>query len=161
MGDEAKLLEIIWRRAIASQMAPAVFDKVEILVKAGKLQLKAIGQTQSFDGFLRVWTYTDSKENIVPDLKVGQGLDKIEVKSIAHETKPPARYNGASLVKELEANGVGRPSTYAAIIDTLLAREYVKMDKKAFVPTDVGIEVSDFLKEYFSNIINVSQHFLF
>lgn len=154
-SDEKKLVEIIWRRAVASQMAPAVFDKVEVIAKAGKAKLKAIGQLQSFDGYLKIWTYGDNKESVLPILKVGQKLDKLEVKAIEHETKPPARYNGASLVKELEANGVGRPSTYAAIIDTLLARNYVKMDGKAFVPTDTGIEVSDFLKEHFKNIINV------
>lgn len=154
-GDEAKLLEIVWRRTISSQMEAAVFDKVEVEAKAGKATLKAIGQVLSFDGYLKFWTYGENKENVLPDLKVGQRLTKVEVKAIEHETKPPARYNGASLVKELEGNGVGRPSTYASIIDTLLAREYVEMDKKAFVPTSAGVEVSDFLKEYFSNIINV------
>lgn len=156
-GNEAKLLELIWRRTVACQMAPALFDKTEILVKAGKqMKLKATGQVQTFDGFLRIWTHTNTKENVVPEVKVGQKLDKIEIKAIEHETKPPSRYNGASLVKELEANGVGRPSTYAAIIDTLISREYVKMDKKAFVPTEKGMEVSDFLKEHFDNIINVN-----
>jgi DNA topoisomerase-1 len=154
-SDEAKLLELIWRRAISSQMASAVFDRVEVIAKAGRAKLKATGQTLSFDGYLKVWTYGDNKENTLPNLKAGQRLDKIEVKAIEHETKPPARYNGASLIKELEANGVGRPSTFTTIIDTLLARKYVKMDKKAFVPTDTGIEVSNFLLEYFSNIINV------
>lgn len=154
-GDEAKLLEIIWRRTVAAQMAHAVFDKVEVLVKAGKAKLKATGQVQTFDGYLKIWTYTETKENVLPELEVGQELTKIKIEDKAHETKPPPRYNEASLVKELEASGVGRPSTYAAIIDTLLTREYVKKDGKAFVPTDVGIEVSDFLKNYFKNIINV------
>lgn len=155
-GDEKKLLELIWRRTIASQMSPAVFDKVEIVVKAGQYKLKATGQTQTFDGFLNVWTYSTTKEVTLPVVKVGQKLDAKEIKSIEHETKPPPRYNNASLVKELEANGVGRPSTYASIIDTLLNRKYVEKDGKAFVPTDVGIEVSDFLSEHFENIININ-----
>lgn len=159
VGDEKKLLELIWRRTVASQMAHAVFDKVEVVVivppKTGKLKLRAIGQTQKFDGYLKIWTYTDTKENVLPGLKVGQKLDKIKVEAKEHETKPPARYNNASLVKELEANGVGRPSTYASIIETLLHRGYVTMDKKAFVPTDKGKEVAQFLKDFFPNIINV------
>jgi len=154
-GDEAKLLELVWRRTIASQMSAALFDKVEVIVKAGKAKLKVTGQIQKFDGFLKIWTHTDTKETKLPELKVAQQLDKIEIKSVEHETKPPARYNGASLIKELENNGVGRPSTYASIIDTLIDRGYVEMDKKAFVPTQKGFEVSDFLKKHFSNIINV------
>jgi DNA topoisomerase-1 len=153
--DEKKLLELIWRRTIASQMMPAIYDKIEVAVKAGYMGLKATGQTQAFDGYLKIWTYSDTKELTLPKLKVGQKLTKVSVVATQHETKPPARYTNASLVKELEANGVGRPSTYAAIIDTLINRGYVTMDGKAFVPTPKGIEVSDFLKEYFSNIINV------
>ena len=154
--EEKKLLELIWRRAIASQMVPAIYDKVELIVKAGKASLKASGQTQQFDGYLKIWTHTDAKELSLPDLKVGQKLTKVKIESTEHETKPPSRYTNASLVKELESNGVGRPSTYASIIDTLIARLYVEMDGKAFVPTQKGIEVSDFLKEHFSNLINVT-----
>lgn len=154
-GDEKKLLGLIWRRTVASQMVPAVFDKVEVIVNVGKLQMKATGQTLKFDGYLKIWTYTDTKEVTLPVLKVGQKLVKIKIEGIEHETKPPARYNTATLVKELEANGVGRPSTYASIIDTLVDRGYVVMDKKAFEPTEKGKEVSQFLKEYFANIINV------
>lgn len=154
--DEKKLLELIWRRTVASQMAPAIYDKVEVVVQAGKVKLKASGQTQQFDGYLKIWTHTDAKELSLPELLVGQKLKVIKIEAVEHETKPPSRYTNASLVKELEANGVGRPSTYASIIDTLLTRSYVTMDGKAFMPTERGIEVSDFLKQYFSNLINVS-----
>jgi DNA topoisomerase IA/intein/homing endonuclease len=154
--DEKKLGELIWRRTVASQMTPAVYDKVEVVVKAGKVALKASGQTQVFDGYLKVWTHTDTKELALPDLKVGQKLTKIKIESVEHETKPPARYTDASLVKELESNGVGRPSTYATVAKTLLARGYVKVSGKAYEPTPKGVEVSDFLKEHFSNLINVS-----
>jgi len=154
--EEKKLLELIWRRTVASQMVPAIYDKIDLVVKAEKVKLKASGQTQQFDGYLKIWTHTDAKELALPDLKVGQKLTKVKVEATEHETKPPARYTNASLVKELEGNGVGRPSTYASIIDTLIARLYVEMDGKAFIPTKKGIEVSDFLKEHFSNLINVT-----
>jgi reverse gyrase/ssDNA-binding Zn-finger/Zn-ribbon topoisomerase 1 len=154
--DEKKLLELIWRRTVASQMVPALYDKVEVVVKAGKVVLKASGQTQVFDGYLKIWTHTDAKELALPDLIAGQKLTKIKIESVEHETKPPARYTDASLVKELEANGVGRPSTYATVAKTLLARGYVKTSGKAYEATPKGVEVSDFLKEHFSNLINVS-----
>jgi len=154
--DEKKLLELIWRRTVASQMTPALYDKVDVVVKAGKIQLKASGQIQQFDGYLKIWTHTDTKELALPSLSIGQKLIRVEVKAVEHETKPPSRYTNASLVKELEANGVGRPSTYAAIIDTLIMRGYIEVDGKAFIPTDKGVEVSSFLKDYFSNLINIS-----
>jgi DNA topoisomerase-1 len=155
-SDEKKLVELIWRRTVASQMVPAIYNKVEVVVKAGKVALKASGQTQVFDGYLKIWTHTDAKELALPDLTSGQKLTKIKIESVEHETKPPARYTDASLVKELESNGVGRPSTYATVAKTLLARGYVKVSGKAYEATPKGVEVSDFLKEHFSNLINVS-----
>jgi len=153
--DQKNLFELIWRKAIASQMAPAIFDKVEILVKCGKYKLKALGQTQTFDGFLNVWKYATTKEVTLPIVKEGEKLIKKEIAHKEHETKPPARFNEASLVKEMEANGVGRPSTYASIIEVLKLRKYVDMDGKAFIPTPVGVEVSDFLMVHFDAIIEV------
>lgn len=143
--DHKKLYELIWRKFLSSQMAPAEFDSATIEVKAKKHKFKANGSRILFDGFLKVWTYTKNTDSLLPDVKKGEELDLLKLNPSQHETKPPERFTSSSIVKTLEDKGIGRPSTYAGIIDTLQKRKYVNLKGKAFEPTDLGIEVCDHL----------------
>lgn len=166
--DELKLYRLIWMRFVASQMMPAVFDQTTIDVSAkGKdganYMFRATGSVPKFNGFLDV--YKESKDEKDADDEeeknklplVTQG-EELRLKGIApeqHFTEPPPRFNEATLVKELEADGVGRPSTYASILSTIQEREYVKKDGGKFVPTELGMVVTDLLLENFQNIFDV------
>ncbi len=157
-GDEAKLYGLIWRRFVASQMMPAVYAQRQVQIKGDKFLFKAIGSTLTFDGFLKVYKpEDDTKEasDLIPS-SVVKGLDlnlkKLDPKQ--HFTKPPARYTEATLVKELEKQGVGRPSTYATILSTIQRRGYVDRDKKRFMPTELGRAVIKLLTEHLGDIIN-------
>ncbi len=166
--DELKLYRLIWMRSIASQMMPAVFDQTTIEVAAkGKdgadYQFRATGSVPKFDGFLAVYEEgKDQKDEDDEELKsrlpvVTQG-EALKFKSIdpeQHFTEPPPRFNEATLVKELEANGVGRPSTYASILSTIQEREYVKKEGGRFTPTELGMVVTDLLLESFEHIFDV------
>jgi DNA topoisomerase-1 len=153
--DEFKLYDLIWKRFLASQMADAVYSTTTAEISAKDYIFKASGSTLLFDGFLKVYNIDDEKEMKLPLLKKHENLKLLQVISQQHFTEPPPRYNEASLIKALEEHGIGRPSTYAPTIKTILDRLYVHIDGKKFVPTNLGIVVNDVLKNHFGNIINV------
>jgi DNA topoisomerase-1 len=154
--DQARLYELIWKRTVASQMAPAQFDTVAADITVGEGTFRATGQTLAFAGFLAV--YRDEEEGEeeakLPPLAEGETLPVDRLYGEQHFTQPPPRYTEASLVKALEEYGIGRPSTYASIISTLLDREYVVLDKKRFKPTDVGRLVNCFLTRHFTHYVD-------
>jgi len=154
--DEFKLYELIYYRALSSIMADARVNATTVLLNNNDYIFKATGQILLFDGYLKVYKeFESSEDKILPDLK---NMDVIESNSIEkeqHFTQPPARYTEAKLIKEMEELGIGRPSTYATVIDTIKEREYVKLVEKKFVPTEIGIVTTDKLQEFFSDIINV------
>lgn len=154
--DEFKLYELIYSRALSSIMADAKVNSTTVLLNNNDYVFKATGQVLIFDGYLKVYKeFESSEDKILPDLK---NMDVLEAKSIEkeqHFTQPPSRYTEAKLIKEMEELGIGRPSTYATVIDTIKEREYVTLVEKKFVPTEIGIETTDKLQEFFSGIINV------
>lgn len=155
--DQYRLYKLIWERYVASQMAPALFDTLAVDIKAGEYLLKASSSRLKFPGYKKVYNDSEEEEikNPIPELKEGQSLKLQEIKSEQHFTQPPPRFTEASLVKLLEEKNIGRPSTYAPIIDTILRRNYVERQNKNFVPTELGIIVVDLLKENFSNVVGV------
>ncbi len=158
--DELRLYRLIWERFLASQMAPAVYDTVAAEIDAGGYTFRARGSQIKFPGFLVVYKDTkeekaDDKDTLLPDLIVSQALQLARLTDKQHFTEPPARYNEAALVKALEELGIGRPSTYATIIDTIQSRGYVVREQKRFYPTELGQIVVDLLKEFFPQIIDV------
>jgi DNA topoisomerase-1 len=161
--QQFKLYEIVWKRTLACQMAPAIFDAVSIDLEIGHGEsiFRAAGQTLKFPGFMSVYLEEgdetqkeDSETPRFPELVVGEILLIDKIMGIQHFTEPPPRFTEASLVKTLEEYGIGRPSTYASIISTLQDREYVLLDKKRFTPTDVGKVVNSFLTEHFTNYVD-------
>ncbi|MBU6467729.1 MAG: type I DNA topoisomerase [Betaproteobacteria bacterium] len=163
-SDQFRLYEMIWKRTVASQMTQAQFDtvSVDMAVNEGKAVFRATGQTLIFPGFIAVYREDideESQSNAddearLPILTEGEILDVDRIWGEQHFTQPPARYTEASLVKALEEFGIGRPSTYASIISTLINRDYVLLDKKRFTPTDVGEVVNKFLTEHFSRYVD-------
>jgi DNA topoisomerase-1 len=166
--DELKLYRLIWMRFVASQMTPAVFDQTSIDVAAqgkdgAKYLFRATGSVQKFDGFLKVYEEgKDQKDEEDEELKhklpAVAGGEVLKLKSLEpeqHFTEPPPRFTEATLVKELEADGVGRPSTYASILSTIQEREYVKKEGGKFVPTELGMVVTDLLLESFNDLFDV------
>ena len=159
--DQRRLYELIWKRTVACQMESAVFDQVgaDIAVDEGKATLRANGSTVTFDGFLRLYVESkdDSKEDDgdsrLPALVEGQALKREKIDAAQHFTQPPPRYTEASLVKRMEELGIGRPSTYASIIQVLQDREYVTLDKKRFMPNDRGRVVTAFLHNFFQRYV--------
>jgi DNA topoisomerase-1 len=156
--DQLKLYELIWKRFVSCQMLPAIYQNTKIEVTAGINKFGASGSVLSFDGYLSL--YKDAEEENQGKLdpsfyKVGDVLKLVEVKPTQHFTKPPARFSEASLVKTLEEEGIGRPSTYASIIMTVVARNYVQRDRGYFKATDLGMLVCDLLVEYFAKIMDV------
>ena len=155
-NDEFKLYDLIWKRFIASQMSDAVYNTVSADISANDYTFRAAGSTLAFEGFLKVYRIEDDeKDTKLPELKEGEDLNLVNIIPEQHFTEPPPRYNEASLIKALEEHGIGRPSTYAPTIKTILDRLYVRLDGKKFVPTNLGIVVNDVLKKHFGNIINV------
>ena len=156
-SDQYKLYSLIWKRFLASQMAPAVYDTVAVDIKNGKYEFRANGSRLVFDGWRKVYpTKSDDKEVKVPAIKAG---DRLEIEKLIKEqkfTQPPARYTEAGLVKEMEEKNIGRPSTYASIIGVLVARRYIKREKKALVPTKLGFDVIGILQVYFADIVDVA-----
>lgn len=161
--DQFKLYQLIWQRFVASQMVPAVFDLISVAIKNKQQKkdkeyiLKATGSKLKFPGFMAVYAGVEANEKdvVLPDLAVGDEVKLAKVEPVQHFTEPPARYNDASLVKVLEDEGIGRPSTYAPIIETILARGYVQRVNKSFQPTELGRIVVEMLKEYFKDIVDV------
>ncbi|OGF86418.1 DNA topoisomerase I, partial [Candidatus Giovannonibacteria bacterium RIFCSPLOWO2_02_44_8] len=152
---QLKLYELIWRRFVASQMPQAVFDSTSIDIKAGEYTFRANGQTMKFDGFLKIYPIKFS-EAVLPELSQGEKLNLEKLNPTQHFTEPPPRYTEASLIKILEKNGIGRPSTYAPIISTIQSRNYVQRDdKKRLAPTEVGFLVNDMLVENFPEVVDI------
>lgn len=155
--DQAALYELIWQRFVGSQMAPARFERTTVEITAGPFGLRASGSKLIFAGYLAVMPEQEEEPEVkvLSSLVAGQPLALVEVVPEQHFTKPPPRYNEASLVQALEENGIGRPSTYAAIIETLRQRKYVQMRSRAFVPTGVGFAVNDYLLQFFPHIMDI------
>lgn len=154
-SDEAVLYELIWKRFTASNMKEALFENTKITFTSSNAQFASQGMRTVFDGFLKVWG-RDENEILLPELHKNQPAAFEQLSTSSHTTKPPARFNDASLVKLMEEKGIGRPSTYAPTIYTLISRNYIRRQSAAFVPTDLGIRVSDLLSKYFDQVINES-----
>ena len=162
--DQTALYDLIWKRTVATQMASAVFDtlRADLVSEDERLRFRATGQVLKFDGFITLYQEgrdeDESEEDVagdrLPDLTDGQVLRLAEVRAEQHFTEPPPRYTGASLVKTLEAEGIGRPSTYASIIGVLVNREYVRVESKRFFPTPLGEVVTAYLKQHFSEVVD-------
>ncbi|QQS60571.1 type I DNA topoisomerase [Candidatus Falkowbacteria bacterium] len=153
--NQLKLYRLIWQRAVASQMPPAELDQVAIDVTAGRAEFRATGQTIFFPGYLQIYP-EKSQETLLPDVQEKEIVDLKELKPEQHFTKPPARYSDATLVKELEKFGIGRPSTYAPTISTIEARNYVNRDEnKRLKPTDIAGIVIDLLIAHFPKIVDL------
>jgi DNA topoisomerase-1 len=161
--DLWKLYSLIWNRFVASQMNPAVFDQTDVKIAAGRVEFKATGSITKFSGFLAVYQESKSdesrntdqeREEVLPELHEGETLTLIELLPAQHYTQPPPRYNEASLVKALEAKGIGRPSTYATILSTIQDREYVDKHDGKFFPTEIGETVLELLVTSFQEIFD-------
>jgi DNA topoisomerase-1 len=165
-ADSLKLYKLIWQRFVASQMAPAVFDQTTIDIKAGRFIFRASGSVQKFDGFLKVYQEgrdekpkedeDDDEERNLPMVQQGETLRLNSITPNQHFTEPPPRYSEATLVKALEEKGIGRPSTYAAIMTTIQDREYVEKIEGRFHPTPLGTTVNDLLVQNFDDIFNTA-----
>ena len=157
-NDEYKLYRMIYYRALASLMKDAKTENTTVILDNENYQFKATGQTIVFDGYLHIYQdYEDTKETVLPefDQKNEPMITSTDIVKEQHFTKPKPRYTEAKLIKEMEELGIGRPSTYATILDNIKTRGYVNMEEKKFVPTEIGIEVTDKLQQSFSHLINV------
>ncbi len=154
--DQYNLYKLIWSRYVASQMSPAVFDAMAVDVENGSYTLRATGSTLKFDGFLKVYSDNneEDKDKQLPSMEEGEALRKVELTGEQNFTQPPSRFTEASLVRDLEEKNIGRPSTYAPIIATLLDRKYILREKKVLVPTELGFIVTDMMEEYFKEIVD-------
>ena len=154
-NDEFKLYSLIYKRTLASLMSDATVNQTVIIFDNNDYKFKTTGQILIFDGYLKVYgDYESSEDKILPEIGDGEVAITNNVECSQHFTKPPARYTEAKLIKELEELGIGRPSTYATIIDTIKSRDYVTLEEKKFVPTSMGIETTDKVQEFFSDLIN-------
>jgi DNA topoisomerase-1 len=151
--DQYRLYELIWKRFVACQMKPALYDLTEVKIKAGNFIFRAKGRVLIFPGHTLL---TGSmEEEALPELEVGEGLELLELKPSQHFTEPPPRYTEATLVKALEKRGIGRPSTYAPIISTIQERGYVRKENSTLIPTELGILVTEKLVQHFPRILDV------
>ncbi len=161
---QAKLYKLIWQRFVASQMSPAVFDVVTVEISARNYTFRATGSTVKFDGFLRVYQegkddpnkVDDEERQPLPPLVEAQPLALVDLIPKQHFTEPPPRFTEATLVKALEEQGIGRPSTYAAIISTIVDRKYVELTEKKFHPTELGDVVNDLLVKHFPTVLDIA-----
>lgn len=161
-SDQFKLYRLIWQRSMACQMKEALFDQTSVDIGAtGGYELRATGQVRTFEGFMKVYTEgtddngDEQKSGQLPELAEGDPLVLVEVLPRQHFTQPPPRFTDATLIKTLEENGIGRPSTYAPTVSTLLDRGYVRRENKKLVPEETGFVVTDFLIEHFPDIVDV------
>lgn len=154
--DDFKLYNLIWRRFIASQMNPAVYEGSSAELRCGDYIFRASGSRMLFDGFTRIYEVEREEAQELPPLEEGEVLDAVEIKPVQHWTKPPPRFNESSLIKELEEKGIGRPSTYATIISTIKKRGYVKVEEGRFYPTELGKLVCGLLVSNFPEIMDES-----
>ncbi|HEN0574016.1 TPA: type I DNA topoisomerase [Streptococcus agalactiae] len=153
--DQLKLYTLIWNRFIASQMTAAVFDTMKVNLTQNGVTLIANGSQVKFDGYMAVYNDTD-KNKMLPDMEEGESVKKVNTNPEQHFTQPPARFSEASLIKTLEENGVGRPSTYAPTLETIQKRYYVKLAAKRFEPTELGEIVNSLIVEFFPDIVDVT-----
>jgi DNA topoisomerase-1 len=170
--EEFALYELIWKRFVSSQMTPAIMDVTTVDIKAGLYNLRATGSIMKFDGFLRVYeesadnstnnkegearsTQTDKEKYLPANIQEGDILELLGVEKKQHFTQPPPRFTEAMLIKEMEENGIGRPSTYAHIMETIQSREYCKLQERRLHPSELGILVAELLVENFPRIVNV------
>lgn len=165
--DTYNLYKLIWNRFVACQMSPAVMDTITVDITAGECLLRATGSTVKFAGFMKLYQEEreeseqapdgtgEAGEAVIPALTEGERLNLLSLAPAQHFTQPPSRYTEASLIKELEEKGIGRPSTYAAIIYTIQDREYVEKKESKFFPTELGVLVNDLLVEHFPELIDV------
>ncbi len=155
--DQYKLYNLIWGRFVSSQMSVAIFDTISTKILSNNAIFKASGSKLRFEGFLKLYNDKENdkdKDLEIPILEKGERVKVNKIKPKQHFTQPPARYTEASLIKTLEDLGIGRPSTYSPTISTILNREYVNIENKSFVPTELGVLVNDLLEEYFEDIVN-------
>ena len=164
-ADEYKLYNLIWQRTVASQMTPAIFDQTTIDITAGRFTFRATGSVQKFDGFLKIYQEgrdeqtaedDDEAERTLPRVEKGENLKLNQITPNQHFTEPPPRYSEATLVKTLEEKGIGRPSTYAAIMTTIQDREYVEKIEGRFHPTALGTTVNDLLVASFEQLFDTA-----
>jgi len=160
--DQFNLYELIWNRFVACQMNPAVYDQTSVDIQAGKYLFRATGSILLFPGFMTLYIETadenaegEDREGKLPEMTVGQALKLLELTPEQHFTQPPPRYTEATLIRELEEKGIGRPSTYAAILDNIQEREYAAKEKGRLYPTELGCLVTDLLVENFPDILDV------
>ncbi|MEN3242053.1 type I DNA topoisomerase [Fructilactobacillus sanfranciscensis] len=153
--DQFKLYNLIWSRFVASQMTPAIVDTETVKVVQNGVEYRANGSKLNFEGYLKAYSAGKEKDNILPDLEIDDHVTLDNNVPNQHFTQPPARYTEANLIKALEENGVGRPSTYAPTLMTIQKRYYVKLDARRFVPTELGEIVNKLIEEYFPEIVNV------
>lgn len=152
--DQLKLYTLIWNHFVASQMTAAVFDTMSVKLEQNGVQFAANGSQVKFDGYLAIYNDSD-KNKMLPDMEKGDTVKRVNTNPEQHFTQPPARYSEATLIKTLEENGVGRPSTYAPTIETVQKRYYVKLVSKRFEPTELGEIVNSLIVEFFPDIVNV------
>jgi DNA topoisomerase I len=153
--DHVRLYDLIWKRALACQASDALFDSTTIVIlSANGYRFETQGSIVKFDGFLKI-TGHDAGDKVIPSVVVGEALVLSSTNPVAHETQSPPRYSEATLVKTLEEKDIGRPSTYAPIISTIIDRNYVVKEEKKLVPTDLGNSVTDFLVQYFPTILSL------
>ncbi len=158
--DELALYELVWNRFLASQMRPALYDQTIVDISADNYLFRVVGSILKFPGFISVYLEgqdepEEEKEGVLPELKQGEILKLLGIKPEQHFTQPPPRFTESTLVKELEEKGIGRPSTYALILSTILERDYVEKEKRNFLPTELGLLVTELLVESFPQILNV------
>ncbi|PAE26728.1 type I DNA topoisomerase [Bacillus sp. 7894-2] len=158
--DQLRLYRLIWERFVASQMAPAVMDTMSVDLKNGEVIFRATGSKVKFPGFMKVYVegsddQSEEKDNMLPDLKEGDEVLKKDIEPKQHFTQPPPRYTEARLVKTLEEQGIGRPSTFAPTLDTIQKRGYVALDNKRFIPTELGEIVLELILEFFPEILDI------
>lgn len=159
--DQMKLYSLIWSRVVSSQMAPAVLDTMRVELEQNGVMFVANGSKIKFSGFMKVYVETkddgkEEKENILPDLEEGEKVNAVDLEPKQHFTQPPARFSEATLIKTLEENGVGRPSTYAPTLETIQKRYYVKLNARRFEPIELGEIVNSLICEFFPQIVDMS-----
>ena len=157
-ADEYKLYNLIYVRTLASLMADAKYNNTSVVLDNNDYKFNASGQVNTFDGYLKIYKeFETTTDKVLPDFSSYKSsvIVSKEIKANSHFTEPPARFKEDTLIKELESLGIGRPSTYVKIIEVLKERKYISMENKKFIPTTVGVQVTDKLQEYFSSIINV------
>ncbi len=152
-----KLYTLIFKRFVASQMSYAQYDSLSVDVDVNNYKFRATGKAQIFDGYTKVYKVQDEDKNTIniPDLTENEVLEKSKILTEQKFTKPPVRFTEVSIVHEMEVQGIGRPSTYAATVATLFGRDYIKAEKRALIPTELGVKVTEYLEEYFKDIMDV------